>query len=91
MVEQASINLKHFNEMEKHLLDQVVEVSKSMIESFKFRLIYGSKVTPEQNQRTLKALEDFRAKNWDTSLSKKEAYKKYMNLYNLVISNNKKE
>ena len=33
MVEQASINLKHFNEMEKHLLDQVVEVSKSMIES----------------------------------------------------------
>ena len=82
MGEQMSMDLKNFDEMEKRLLDQVMEVSKSMIESFKFRLIYGSKVTPEQNQRTLKALEDFRAKNWDTSLSKKEAYKKYMNLYN---------
>ncbi len=84
MAEQLSMdqNLKHFNQIEKDLLDQVMEVSKSMIESFKFRLIYGSKVTPEQNQRTLKALQDFRAKNWDTSVSKKEAYKKYMNLYN---------
>ena len=77
-----SMDLKNFDEMEKRLLDQVMEVSKSMIESFKFRLIYGSKVPPEQTQRPLKALEDFRAKNWDTSLSKKEAYKKYMNLYN---------
>ena len=77
-----SMDLKNFDEMEKRLLDQVMEISKSMIESFKFTLIYGSKVTPEQNQRTLKALEDFRAKNWDTSLSKKEAYKKYMDLYN---------
>ncbi len=77
-----SMGLKNFDEMEKRLLDQVMEVSKSMIESFKFRLIYGSKVTPEQNQRTLKALQDFRAKNWDTSVSKKEAYKKYLALYN---------
>jgi len=77
-----SADIKHFNEMEKHLLDQVMEVSKSMIESFKFRLIYGTKVTPEQSQKTLKALQDFRAKNWDSSVSRKEAYKKYVNLYN---------
>lgn len=82
MAEQMGMDLQNFDEMEKRLLDQVMEVSKSMIESFKFRLIYGSKVTPEQNQRTLKALQDFRAKNWDTSVSKKEAYKKYMSLYN---------
>lgn len=82
MTEQASVNLKQFNEMEKHLLDQVMDISKSMIESFKFRLIYGTKVTPEQSKQTLKALEDFRAKNWDKSVSKKEAYKKYLNLYN---------
>ena len=82
MAEQTSVNLKHFNEMEKNLLDQVMEVSKSMIESFKFRLIYDTKVTPEQSQQTIKALQDFRAKNWDKSLSRKEAYKKYVNLYN---------
>ena len=82
MAEQTSVNLKHFNEMEKNLLDQVMEVSKSMIESFKFRLIYDTKVTPEQSQQTIKALQDFRAKNWDKLLSRKEAYKKYVNLYN---------
>jgi len=82
MAEQATINLKHFNQMEKHLLDQVMEVSKSMIESFKFRLIYGTKATPEQSQKTLKALQEFRAKNWDNTVSRKEAYKKYVNLYN---------
>lgn len=81
-MEQITLDKSNFERMEKDILDQVMEVSKSMIESFKFRLIYGSKVTPEQNQRTLKALHDFRAKNWDTSVSKKEAYKKYINLYN---------
>lgn len=79
---QVALNEKNFNEMEKRLLYQVMEVSKSMIESFKFRLIYGLKVTPEQNQQTLKALHKFRAKNWDNSVSRKEAYKKYMALYN---------
>jgi len=82
MAEQVSVNLEHFNRMEKHLLDQVMEVSKSLIESFKFKLIYGTKVTPEQNQQTLKALQEFRAKNWDKSVSRKEAYKKYIHLYN---------
>ncbi len=82
MMDQITLDKSNFERMEKDILDQVMEVSKSMIESFKFRLIYGSKVTPEQNQRTLKALQDFRAKNWDTSVSKKEAYKKYMSLYN---------
>ena len=82
MVEQASINLKHFNEMEKHLLDQVVEVSNSLIGQFKFRLIYGTKVTSGQSRQTLKALREFRSKNWDKSVSRKEAYRKYINLYN---------
>lgn len=75
------LNEKNFNEMEKRLLYQVMEVSKSMIESFKFRMIYGLKVTKEQNHQTIKALHDFRAKNWDKSISRKEAYNKYLNLY----------
>ena len=83
MAEQVSVvDLSRFNEMEKRLLNQVMDVSKSILESFKFRLIYGTKVTPEQSQQTIKALHDFRAKNWDKSVSRKEAYKKYVNLYN---------
>jgi len=72
----------NFKQLEQQILNQVMEVSKSMIESFKFRLIYGTKITPEQSQQTLKALQEFRAKNWDKSVSRKEAYKKYVNLYN---------
>jgi hypothetical protein len=40
------------------------------------------KVTPEQNQKTLKALQEFREKHWDKYVSRKEAYQKYLNLYN---------
>jgi len=82
MTTQIQLNEGNFNEMEQRLLDQVMAMSKSMIESFKFRLIYGTKITSEQNQRTLKALQDFRNKNWDESISKKEAYKKYLNQFN---------
>ena len=81
MPAQIQLNESNFNQMEQRVLDQVMAVSKSMIESFKFRMIYGTKITTKQNQRTLKALQDFRSKNWDPKLSKKEAYKKYMALY----------
>lgn len=73
---------QNFEEMEKRVLDQVMSMSKSMLESFKFRMIYGTKISKEQNQRTLKALEKFRSENWDDSISKKEAYKKYLNQFN---------
>jgi len=82
MVNQICLNETNFKQLEQQILNQVMEVSKSMIESFKFRLIYGTKITPEQSQQTLKALQEFRAKNWDKSVSRKEAYKKYVNLYN---------
>ena len=82
MTELMSLNEKNFNDMEKRLLDQVMEVSKSLIESFKFSLIYGLKITPEQNQQTIRALQDFRTKHWDTSINRKEAYKKYLHLFN---------
>lgn len=81
MATQTCIDETRFKEMEKHILNQVMDVSKSMIESFKFRMIYGMKISEEQNQRTIKSLQEFRAKNWDKSMSKKEAYKKYISLY----------
>ena len=82
MTNQICLDEMNFKQLEQQILNQVMEVSKSMIESFKFRLIYGTKITPEQSQQTLKALQEFTAKNWDKSVSRKEAYKKYVNLYN---------
>ncbi len=81
MAEQISLNIEDFNEMEKHLLDQVMEVSKSILETFKFKMIYDSKVTPEQKKKTLANIQEFREKNWGKTLSRKEAYEKYANLY----------
>ena len=82
MEAQIQMNEQNFEQMEKRVLNQVMAMSKSMIESFKFRMIYGTKITEEQNQQTLKALQDFRQKNWDSSVSKKEAYKKFMAQFN---------
>ena len=68
-------------QLEQKILNQVMEVSKSTIESFKFRLIYDLKVTNEQQKKTLSNLKKFREKNWDKAVSRKEAYEKYINLY----------
>ena len=81
MTNQICLNETNFKQLEQQILNQIMEVSKSMIESFKFRMIYGTKVTKEQNERTLKAINEFRQKNWDKSVSRKEAYKKYLSLY----------
>ena len=77
MTNQICLNESNFKQLEQQILNQIMEVSKSMLETFKFRLIYGTKITSEQNQQTLKALQDFRVKNWDKSVNKKEAYQKY--------------
>jgi len=81
MKAKIQINEQNFDQMEKRVLDQVMTMSKSMIESFKFRMIYGTKVTKEQNDSTCKALNNFRQKNWDKSVSRKEAYEKYLSFY----------
>ncbi len=81
MTAQTDLNLESFNEMEKRLLDQVMEVSKSILETFKFKMIYDLKVTPEQKKKTLADLREFREKNWDNTVSRKEAYEKYTHLY----------
>ena len=81
MAQQLQLDQKNFEEMEKRLLDQVVEVSKSILEIFKFKMIYDLTVTPEQKKKTLQNLQEFREKNWDKTVSRKEAYEKYVNLY----------
>lgn len=78
---QIMVTPEKFDKMESDILKQVTNVSKSLIETFKFRMIYGSKVSSKQNQATVKSLKRFRATNWDKSLNRKEAYNKYIKIY----------
>ncbi|MDP3765990.1 MAG: hypothetical protein Q8R04_05750 [Nanoarchaeota archaeon] len=81
MQKQIPLNEQTFQEMERNILSQVTEISKSIIETFKFKMLYDSKISRKQNEKTMKELKEFRAKNWDGKLSRNEAYKKYLNLY----------
>ncbi|MBS3139340.1 hypothetical protein J4207_06575 [Candidatus Woesearchaeota archaeon] len=80
MTQQMIVNESQFKQLEKDLLSQVMDVSKAMIETFKFKLIYGTKITEEQNTKTLRALQDFRSKSWNKNVSRNEAYKQYLNM-----------
>jgi hypothetical protein len=81
MVQQMTLDESHFKQLEEQVLNQVMEVSKSILETFKFKMVYDVNVTPEQKKRTLAHLREFREKNWNKKLSRKEAYQKYVNLY----------
>lgn len=81
MAEQVCLTEEQFKEMEDGILKQVTDMSKSLLETFKFRLLYATKISEKQNKKTLKALKEFRAKNWDKKLTREEAYNKYVNLY----------
>lgn len=73
-----TIREQDFQEMETVLLSQIMDTSKAIIESFKFRMIYGVNIDESQNKKTLTHLKDFRTKHWDTSLPKNQAYKEYL-------------
>ncbi len=81
MVNQICLDESAFKQMEERLLSQITDVSKAILETFKFKMIYDLKVTPEQKKKTLAHIQEFREKNWDKTLSKKEAYEKYVNMY----------
>ena len=81
MEKQISLNEETFQAMEKDILKQVTDISKSIIETFKFKMLFDLQVTSKQNKKILKGLKEFRLKNWDTKLTKDEAYNNYINLY----------
>lgn len=76
---QISLTKENFKKIEKDILKKVTQTSKALIETFKFRLIYGTKFTKQENNQILKSLNKFRKKNWDKSIPKEEAYNKYIN------------
>lgn len=76
-------NIQNFDKMEKNVLNEVMTISKSLIETFKFNIIYHSKVSEKQEKETAKAVMDYRNKNWNKALKeangdKNKAYKIYM-------------
>ena len=81
MTKAICLDEANFKQLEQQVLNQVMEVSKSILETFKFKMIYDLKVTAEQKKKTLAHLQEFREKSWDKSVNRKEAYKKYGNLY----------
>ena len=78
---EAQIDEGKFEQMEKEILDEVMQSSKSIIETFKFRMIFGTHLDPEKVAKTSSGLKEFRKKNWDSSINKNAAYKKYLDLY----------
>ena len=81
MAEQIPLNDTGFEKFEKDVLNQVMANSKDILETFKFSMIYNLGVSEKQNKQTIQALRRFRKENWDSKLSRDEAYKKYLKLY----------
>ena len=81
MGNKVCLDESEFKQMEERLLSQITDISKAILETFKFKMIYDSKVTPEQKKKTLANIQEFREKNWDKTISRKEAYEKYVDLY----------
>ncbi|MBS3136495.1 hypothetical protein J4401_06075 [Candidatus Woesearchaeota archaeon] len=78
---EAQFDDKSFDKMEKEILAEVMENSKSIIETFKFRMIFGVHLDKDVAEKTSEGLKEFRQKNWDTKISQNDVYKKYLNLY----------
>jgi energy-converting hydrogenase A subunit M len=79
MEKQGCLDQKDFQKLEDEILKQVLDTSKAILESFKFTMIYGTRVSPEQEKKTSEALKEFRSKNWDADLDTDKAYGKYAN------------
>ncbi len=80
MTQNICLDKKDFQRMENKILKDVLNISRSMIETFKFRVIYGLNIESSELNKTLSGLSEFRKKNWDNKLSRNEAYKKYLTL-----------
>jgi len=81
MAQNICLDKENFQKMENEILKDVLSTSKSMIETFKFRIICGLNITQPKINKTLSDLNKFRKQNWDSRLGKNKAYKKYLDLY----------
>lgn len=80
-----------FDRMEKKILNEVVSISKSLIDTFKFSMVYNSKVSQEQEKKTENAVSGYRNKHWAEALKKSngdkdKAYNLYLEKYSKFLS-----
>lgn len=81
MTQTICLDKKKFQKIENEILKDVLNTSKFMIETFKFRMIYGTKIKPQVMKKVQVGLNEFRNKNWNKKLNRNQAYKEYLGLY----------
>ncbi len=79
--QEVCLDQETFQKMEKNVLDQVMNTSKALLETFKFSMLYGTNITEKQNKENIEALKQFRAKHAKNIGSDLVAYKKYIETY----------
>ena len=52
LFQENDMKQENFEKMENEILNEVVGVSKSLIDAFKFHFVYHSVVSEEQEKRT---------------------------------------
>jgi len=60
---------------EAQILNTVLNLSKNMMETIKFNMIYSMGVSSEQEERTSNDIKKLRAKNWPKALKKAKGNK----------------
>ncbi len=73
---------EYFREIEKQILGSVMDLSKSLLETFRFNFVYHKNVSEKQEEKTEKAIKNYRNKFWKKALeesnsNKNKAYKIY--------------
>ena len=79
--QEVCLDQETFQKMEKNVLDQVMNTSKALLETFKFSMLYGTNITEKQNKENIEALKQFRAKHAKNITKDQSAYKKYLDMY----------
>ena len=71
--------------MENKILHEVLTMSKSLIKTFEYSMIYSSKVSKKQEEKTEKLVKAYRKKHWADAM--KKAREDRDKAYNIYISN----
>lgn len=67
---RAILSTLNFNKFEMQALKQLEKINKAILNTFKFQMIYSSKVSEKQEKETSKAIKSYRNKFWTKALKK---------------------
>ena len=77
-MKQKTSEIENFSRFEEELIKEVMKDSRNILESFKFSMIFNSKVTPEMQKQTQKNLKRYRNEH---GLKNIEGYEEYVKGY----------